>query len=492
LQTRFSLIAGAALTLLGSAVAITIHVPADVATIQGAISAASNGDVVAVHPGTYLEHEIDFLGKAIRVTGIDPLDPQTVGATVINGQAAGTVFYFHRGETRQSVLTGLTIMGGLGEGYPNNRAGGVTCRDNSSPTIEHCLIRNNTAGGGGGIYVKESAPSVSECTIRDNQVEFRGGGIYCHLAPMEIARCTIVDNVAAFGGGITCNDCTPQIHECDIRRNYGSTGGGGIVCAAAEPSILNCMIIGNDGGGAGGGFSFAQSSPVISNCTIANNIVSSSGGGAFFSESSPTFVNCIFWGDATGEFDIYSGTPAANYCDIQGGFAGQGNLQNDPRFVNPADGDFHIQPSSPCVDRGTLTTAPEIDFDGDPRPSGDGIDIGADELFTGACDLQLALSDYPASIAQGNRLTFKATVGNSCDSPRDFNSAALDVAGPAHLQKSLYDGAPILFQPETQSTYSVGLDVPPTAPLGDYRVTVGIYRDGELIADDSFDIQVVE
>ncbi len=492
MQIRSSLFAGAALALFGSAVATTINVPGDVATIQGAISAASAGDVVAVHPGTYLEHQIDFMGKAIRVTGTDPTNPQVVAATVVDGQAAGTVFYFHRGETRQSVLAGLTITGGLGEGYPNNRAGGVTCRDNSSPTIEHCLIRNNAAGGGGGIYAKDSAPLVTDCKIQNNQVEFRGGGIYCHLAPMEIARCTIVDNIAAFGGGITCNDCMPQIHECDIRGNYGSTGGGGIVCAAANPSIVNCMIVENDGGAAGGGFSLAQSNPLISNCTIANNIVSSSGGGAFFSESSPTFVNCIFWGDAGGEFDVYSGTPTANYCDIQGGFSGQGNIQNDPRFVAPATGDFHIQPTSPCVDRGTAMTAPSIDFDGDPRPAGSGIDIGADELFTAICDLQLTLSDYPATIPRGDRLVFKATVANSCDSSLDFDSAALSVTGPAETQQSLYDGAPILFAPGAQSTYTVGLQVPLTVPLGGYRVAVGIYRSGELVDNDDFTIQVVE
>ena len=49
--------------------AADIHVPADHATIQAAIVAASAGDVVIVAAGTYPE-SIDFLGKAITVQEI--------------------------------------------------------------------------------------------------------------------------------------------------------------------------------------------------------------------------------------------------------------------------------------------------------------------------------------------------------------------------------------------------------------------------------------
>lgn len=48
-------------------------------------------------------------------------------------------------------------------------------------------------------------------------------------------------------------------------------------------------------------------------------------------------------------------------------------------FVNAAGGDFHLSATSPAIDAGTSAGAPAVDFEGTARPSGNGIDIGADE-----------------------------------------------------------------------------------------------------------------
>ena len=55
-----------------------------------------------------------------------------------------------------------------------------------------------------------------------------------------------------------------------------------------------------------------------------------------------------------------------------------------PVFADAANGDFHEDPSSPTVDRGTLDFgAGDMDLDGEPRIQGFGVDVGADELFVG-------------------------------------------------------------------------------------------------------------
>jgi parallel beta-helix repeat protein len=65
------------------------------------------------------------------------------------------------------------------------------------------------------------------------------------------------------------------------------------------------------------------------------------------------------------------------------GFTGsvRNNLINvNPKFVNPAFANFKLQNSSPAIDKGTLRFAPKDDKDKNPRPLGNGVDIGAYEV----------------------------------------------------------------------------------------------------------------
>ena len=60
-------------------------------------------------------------------------------------------------------------------------------------------------------------------------------------------------------------------------------------------------------------------------------------------------------------------------------------ISADPGFRGPAAGDYHLQPTSPCIDRGTHAVPvppglPAADMDGEPRVSGAAPDMGADEV----------------------------------------------------------------------------------------------------------------
>ena len=130
----------------------------------------------------------------------------------------------------------------------------------------------------------------------------------------------------------------------------------------------------------GGGVYGTSSSPVITNCTLVRNSAPiSSGGGAYFIGDSPKIINCILWSDSSGEVNCSSVTPTVTYSDIRGGYTGTGNISDNPSFVNPEAGNYHLRADSPCIDAGTDSGAPAADIDGNPRPLGAAYDMGAYE-----------------------------------------------------------------------------------------------------------------
>ncbi|MCK4696190.1 MAG: PKD domain-containing protein, partial [Candidatus Cloacimonetes bacterium] len=81
-------------------------------------------------------------------------------------------------------------------------------------------------------------------------------------------------------------------------------------------------------------------------------------------------INSILWNDSPQEIYINTGSVTATYSDIQGGWTGTGNIDSDPLFVDPANGDYHLQEGSICIDAG----------DPDPQyndPDGTIADMGA-------------------------------------------------------------------------------------------------------------------
>ena len=69
------------------------------------------------------------------------------------------------------------------------------------------------------------------------------------------------------------------------------------------------------------------------------------------------------------------------YRGTEGEIYGNDYVEGDPKFINSAVADFHLQGDSPAIDQGSPTSSPTTDFDGHPRPSGVGYDIGAFEYI---------------------------------------------------------------------------------------------------------------
>ena len=105
--------------------------------------------------------------------------------------------------------------------------------------------------------------------------------------------------------------------------------------------------------------------------------------------SMATLSNSIVWGNSPDQISSELCTVVVNYSDVHGGYPGENNLASDPLFVDPGNGDFHLQPGSPCIDAGSnaAPNLPNHDFEGDDRVvDGDldgatRVDMGVDEAL---------------------------------------------------------------------------------------------------------------
>ncbi len=101
-------------------------------------------------------------------------------------------------------------------------------------------------------------------------------------------------------------------------------------------------------GSYGGGLGMDDGS--IVNCTIAYNTK-----GVHCWGSSVNLTNNIIYGNYYSQISNTTGT--VEYCCVEDGYTGTGNISSDPLFVNPAAGNLNLQWSSagrsPCIDTGS-------------------------------------------------------------------------------------------------------------------------------------------
>jgi parallel beta-helix repeat protein/predicted outer membrane repeat protein len=304
-----------------------------------------------------------FAGTETELGQRDWVLHETILSGNIGDEGTGTdnsyhVFYHPLGTNLDSsaVLDGFTITGGSADGAAPHYAGGGMLNNGSSPTLTNCTFEGNSATYGGGMHNENSSPTLTNVTFTGN---------------------------TAGDGGL-------------------GDGGGMNNASDSEPVLANVTFSGNTATRWGGGMSNGDSSPTLTNVTFSENTAGDSGGGIYNYNSSPALVNCILWGDSSPEIQNVSSMPAVGHSDIQGGYTGTGNIDADPLFLDPVNGDLHLRLGSPCIDAGLnpALNLPDTDFEGDPRildGNGDGtatVDMGVDEALWLPVYLPLVLRNY--------------------------------------------------------------------------------------------------
>ena len=369
------------------------------ASLQSAIIAASNGDVIKVADGTYkptttsdrtasfsLKNAVSIIGGyagygAANPESRDPADYPTILSGDIGVNNSNNDNSYHvvlaNSVNATAILDGVVIAYGNANGSGTNQNGGGMLNTASSPTLINCKFSwNNSSQQGGGMYNSCSSPTLYNCTFIQNSAGY-GGGIY-----------------NAYVSGLTSS---PTLTNCTFTANTVSADGGGIYNYSSYSKLINCVFIRNKASITGGGIYNTVSSPNLVNCTLAANVATTGGGLSNYS-SSPNLTNCILWGNGVSIYNS-SSTPNVAYCDIEGGYAGTGNINADPCFVSMPwigpDGvwgtsddacDLQLRSISPCLDVGlNSANASQTDRVGYPRIQNAVIDLGA---YEGAAQIE--------------------------------------------------------------------------------------------------------
>ncbi len=358
--------------------------------------------------------------------------------------------------------------------------GGVKFNSYGEIVLNRCRFDRNVSGGGYGIAIASGAKEMQlrDCTFVGNTdhdpgsnpiIYFGGGsldldhcvfrdnlgpGVYCSQAEAVFKDCLFQNNA---GKALSLSRSDVNIEHCSFINHHSSVGGAVNITGYSSGvsnfvSIKNSLFCGNYASSKGGAIKSAATMTSIENCTFARNRSDQKGGALFSTDSAKlTVTNSIFEGNsAPSGMNAYIGqsylgthpsSMSAKYCLIEGGQDsitldsqctltwGEGNLDEDPCFVDPGywdangtvsdanddyfvNGDYHLKSqaghwdsnsetwiqddvTSLCVDAGDPNTPIMLE----PFPNGGVINMGA---YGGTAEASRSFINWSDSTAELN------------------------------------------------------------------------------------------
>ncbi len=359
--------------------------------LHDALNAAQSGDSIWVAEGRYTPHNHATNPRASTFNipgnvylyggfaGVETSLAQRAGAferTLLDGDV-GQVGErsdncFHvvkmRGDTVpvESELNGFVICNGnaIGSGGGVGKGGGVSldlgAGNSWGPSLRlvDCTLRDNLANKGAAVSALNlSHIKLKNSRVHDNHATDAGGGLYLATSALTSVNVEWARNSALVDGGgamfFTSTAAIQTLVQNNVFRDNRASRGGAVKLHATDVT---------------------KGDAHFECCTFAFN--SASRGGAIYVEQAfgakPVLelYNSILWRNVASVGSQIRGSGQfvdVQYCDVQGGFAGEGVLAADPRFVDAAKRDLRISPGSPAADAGkTSLIGPDaMDLDGD-------------------------------------------------------------------------------------------------------------------------------
>ena len=297
-------------------------------------------------------------------------------------------------DCRYSDVISNTIRDNSGD----TNGGGVYIANCDGATFEDNAVSGNESTGltGGGIFMYNS----DRVNFQDNRIygntasTENGGGLYANgCEDLNLMRNTIYRNHGGYGGGLTLYN-TPRatVAANEIFSNTAASGGGLYLYGGPDVTLMNNVFWANEATAYGSGIRVQNADAQFLHTTIARHtgpgigvvqgslwmtntiLVSNTYGVWVHTNCTATLANTL-WGDLVweNEYDAHLHDPSTSIL-----ITGIYNYRDDPAFVDPDAGDYHIGPTSGAIDRGVYATVSR-DMDGEPRLPVP--DLGADEYY---------------------------------------------------------------------------------------------------------------
>jgi hypothetical protein len=315
-------------------------------TIQDAVNAAGDSDIIRVVQGTYTSTigTVAVITKSVRLQGgwdsnsFNTRDP-TSYPTVLDGQWLGPVILVTSPITTTPIaptIDGFIVTRGMGQligcppGWTDSQCGGGISSLYANPIIANNVITSNLGGNGreswgGGIFLFHSTSTtvISHNLIVGNVANTGGlgvgGGLAVYSGDAMIANNQIMSNTGSTvgrgtGGGLYHNSGRLTIQNNTVQFNVASAvsyaSGGGVSLWASQAALISNTIVHNGAGSAddfsvGGGVRIGSSDVTITGNMIAYNHSSGQGGG----------IHELYGGIAT----IANNQVLSNSAEVEGG-----------------------------------------------------------------------------------------------------------------------------------------------------------------------------
>jgi hypothetical protein len=294
-------------------------------------------------------------------------------------------------------------------GCPSTFGGGVSATTAGSVVVDECVFQRNDAWVGGGLSVAGASGSlltVENTTFTENGQGWSpgegwsgyAGGAYLTGVSADVSGCAFQGNLAGNDGGamrLAGTNLAVRVDRCWFLEN-SSYRSPGIQVLSGGLTLTNSVLARNRTSyGLRGALDVdgEHASAVVDHVTFSENL-SAQGGYAVsaFNTASVSVQNLIVAGHPVGLFagpyttitadGILWGTGTwANDAETGGSgtvTVGSTTVSGDPGFVDPANGNYRILSTSAAVDHG-IDSGVHHDIDGNPRPIGAAVDLGADE-----------------------------------------------------------------------------------------------------------------